>query len=121
MQSHTWYFRPSRLGLRKAEAARLAKKLNDAANAGRLVACLTIDGRLAVDGELIRELRARREMRPPEVTFQRGAGARLSRDERTGAGRSGGRRFAGLVIPEPKAGIHNPTVEHLGRAVPGQP
>jgi hypothetical protein len=59
MQSHTWYYRPSRLGLRKAEAARLAKKLNDAANAGRLVACLTIDGRLAVDAELIRELRAK--------------------------------------------------------------
>ena len=56
-QSHTWYYRPSRLGLRKAEAARLAKKLNEAADAGRLVACLTIDGQLAVDAELIRELR----------------------------------------------------------------
>ena len=57
-KSHTWYYRPSRLGLRAAEAARLAKKLNDAADDGRLVACLTIDGQLAVDAELIRELRA---------------------------------------------------------------
>ena len=58
MKSHTWYYRPSRLGLRAAEAARLAKRLNDAADDGRLVACLTIDGQLAVDAELVRELQA---------------------------------------------------------------
>ena len=58
MKSNTWYYRPSRLGLRTAEAARLAKRLNDAADDGRLVACLTIDGQLAVDAELVRELQA---------------------------------------------------------------
>jgi hypothetical protein len=61
MKSHAWYYRPSRLGMRKAEAARLAKKLNDGANDGRLVACLTMDGRLAVDADLVRELRAKGE------------------------------------------------------------
>jgi hypothetical protein len=44
--------------MRKAEAARLAKKLNDAAADGRLVACLTLRGQLAVDADLVRELRA---------------------------------------------------------------
>jgi hypothetical protein len=59
MKSHACYYRPSRLGMRKAEAARLAKKLNDAAGDGRLVACLTINGQLAVDADVVRELRAK--------------------------------------------------------------
>ena len=61
MKSDTWYYRPSRLGMRKAQAARLAKKLNDAAGDGRLVACLTMAGQLAVDADLVRELRAQGE------------------------------------------------------------
>jgi hypothetical protein len=60
MKSHAWYYRPSRLGMRKAEAARLAKKLNDAADDGRLVACLTMTGQLVIDADVVRELRARR-------------------------------------------------------------
>jgi hypothetical protein len=61
MKSDIWYYRPSRLGMRKAEAARLAKKLNDAADDGRLVACLTMAGQLAVDAAFVRELRAQRK------------------------------------------------------------
>jgi hypothetical protein len=45
--------------MRKAEAARLAKKLNDAADDGRLVACLTMTGQLVIDADVVRELRAR--------------------------------------------------------------
>jgi hypothetical protein len=59
MKSHALYYRPSRLGMRKAEAARLAKKLNDAAADGRLVACLTIGGQLAIDADVVRELQAK--------------------------------------------------------------
>jgi len=51
MKSDIWYYRPSRLGMRRAEAARLAKKLNDAAADGRMVACLTMAGQLAVDAD----------------------------------------------------------------------
>ena len=58
MKSHALYYRPDRLGMRKAEATRFAKKLNDAAADGRLVACLTIGGQLAVEADLVRELRA---------------------------------------------------------------
>lgn len=49
------YLRPRHLGLRTAQAARLAKKLNDAAE-GRLVAILTISGSLAVDPEFLQLL-----------------------------------------------------------------
>ena len=58
MKSHAWYYRPSRLGMRKAEAARVAKKLNDAADDGRLVACLTMTGQTVIDADVVRELRA---------------------------------------------------------------
>jgi hypothetical protein len=58
MNSHAWYYRPGRLGIKKAKAARFAKKLNDAADDGRLVACLTIAGQLAIDADVVRELRA---------------------------------------------------------------
>jgi hypothetical protein len=46
------YLRPRHLGLRTAQAFRLAKQLNDAAD-GRLVAWLTISGGLAVDPDLL--------------------------------------------------------------------
>lgn len=49
------YVRPRRLGLRTAQAARLAKQLNDAAD-GRFVAWLTISGDLAVDRDLLQDL-----------------------------------------------------------------
>jgi hypothetical protein len=46
------HFRPRRLGLRTAQAARLAKKLNDAAD-GRLVAYVSMSGELVVDPDLL--------------------------------------------------------------------
>jgi hypothetical protein len=46
------YLRPRRIGLRTAQAARLAKKLNDAAD-GRLVACVTMSGELVINPDLV--------------------------------------------------------------------
>ena len=48
-------YRPNQIGMRTAQAARFAKKLNDAAD-GPLVAWLTISGDLAVDPDLLRQL-----------------------------------------------------------------
>jgi hypothetical protein len=52
------YYRPSRLGMRTAQAARLAKKLNAAAGDGRIVACVTPAGQFAVDVEFVCAMRA---------------------------------------------------------------
>jgi hypothetical protein len=49
------YYRPSHIGMRTAQAARFAKKLNDAAD-GSIVAWLTISGELAVDPDLLRQV-----------------------------------------------------------------
>jgi hypothetical protein len=49
------YYRPSQIGMRTAQAARFAKKLNDAAD-GPLVAWLTMSGDLAVDPDLLRQV-----------------------------------------------------------------
>jgi hypothetical protein len=56
-------YRPNRIGMRTAQAARFAKKLNDAAD-GQLVAWLTISGDLAVDPDLLRQV-VMSEPQPP--------------------------------------------------------
>jgi hypothetical protein len=53
------YYKPSRLGMSTAQAARLAKKLNEAAGDSRLVACITPTGKFAVDADFVCELRAK--------------------------------------------------------------
>jgi hypothetical protein len=53
--SHQIHYRPNRIGMRTAQAARFAKKLNDAAD-GQLVAWLTISGDLAVDPDRLRQV-----------------------------------------------------------------
>jgi hypothetical protein len=53
------YYKPSRLGMRTAQAARLAKKLNEAAGDRRMVACITPAGEFAVDADFVCELRAK--------------------------------------------------------------
>jgi hypothetical protein len=62
-------YRPRRIGMRTAQAARFAKKLNDAAD-GQLVAWLTISGDLAVDPDLLRQV-VMSEPQPPRRCAKR--------------------------------------------------
>ena len=72
-------YRPNRIGMRTAQAARFAKKLNDAAD-GQLVAWLTISGDLAIDPDLLRQVvapdpRQPRRRCPNRVTPRRNEGS----------------------------------------------